>query len=171
VQRVWLRPQRPQACAEAVRAVEDADVVVLGPGSWFTSVLPHLLVPELADALVGTVARRIVVLNLVPQPGETAGFSPEQHLTVLSGHAPAGFTVHAVLADIDTVAVPARLHRCAEVLGGHAYLDRVADDRSADRHDPVALAVALRRILRPADQPGDRDTMSHLQREEKRRWP
>ncbi|HVE95720.1 MAG TPA: uridine diphosphate-N-acetylglucosamine-binding protein YvcK [Pseudonocardiaceae bacterium] len=171
VQRVWLRPQRPQACAEAVRAVAEADVVVLGPGSWFTSVLPHLLVPDLADALVGTVARRIVVLNLVPQPGETAGFSPEQHLTVLSGHAPSGFTVHAVLADIDTVAVPARLHRCAEALGGHAYLDRVADDGSADRHDPVALAAALRRILRSADKPGDRDITSHLQREEKRRWP
>ncbi|MGH3981624.1 MAG: gluconeogenesis factor YvcK family protein [Pseudonocardiaceae bacterium] len=152
VQRVWLRPQRPQACAEAVSVVREADVVVLGPGSWFTSVLPHLLVPDLAEALGDTVARRIVVLNLVPQPGETAGFSPEQYLTVLSGHAPPGFTVHAVLADIDTVPVPARLHRCAEALGGHAYLDRVADDGSADRHDPVALAAALRRILRPARQ-------------------
>ncbi len=178
VHRVWLRPERPRACAEAVRAVADADVVVLGPGSWFTSVLPHLLVPDLADALAGTEARRIVVLNLVPQPGETAGFSPEQHLTVLSGHAPPGFTVHAVLADIDTVAVPARLHRCAEELGGLAYLDRVAEDGSADRHDPVALAAALRRILRPASQGRSidtadepRDRRPHLQREEKRRWP
>jgi uncharacterized cofD-like protein len=152
VHRVWLRPERPQACAEAVHAVVGADVVVLGPGSWFTSVLPHLLVPALADALATTAARRIVVLNLAPQPGETAGFSPEQHLTVLAGHAPPGFTVHAVLADVDAVAVPARLHRCAEQLGGHAYLDRVADDGSADRHDPVALAAALRRILRPACQ-------------------
>ncbi|MGH3872700.1 MAG: gluconeogenesis factor YvcK family protein [Pseudonocardiaceae bacterium] len=167
VHRVWLRPARPQACTEAVRAVADADVVVLGPGSWFTSVLPHLLVPDLAEALVGTAARRIVVLNLVPQPGETAGFSSEQHLTVLSEHAPPGFTVHAVLADIDTVALPARLYRCAEELGGLAYLDRVADDGSADRHDPVALAQALRRIL--ADEP--RDRRLYPQREEKRRWP
>jgi uncharacterized cofD-like protein len=147
VHRIWLRPERPRACAEAVRAVHAADLVVLGPGSWFTSVLPHLLVPELASALVTTHARRVLILNLVPQPGETAGFSPEQHLTVLREHAPPGFTVHAVLADTDAVAVPTRLHRCAAALGGHAYLDRVAQDGSTDRHDPVALAVALRRIL------------------------
>ena len=152
VHRVWLRPERPQACAEAVRAVGEADLVVLGPGSWFTSVLPHLLVPGLASALATTAARRILVLNLAPQPGETAGFSPEQHLTVLCDHAPPGFTVHAVLADVDAVPVPARLHRCAAALGGHAYLDRVADNGSTDRHDPVALAAALRRIL--VDEPG-----------------
>ncbi|MDT7595784.1 MAG: hypothetical protein QOJ06_1330 [Pseudonocardiales bacterium] len=147
VHRVRLRPERPQACAEAVRAVGAADLVVLGPGSWFTSVLPHLLVPGLASALVNTQARRVLIHNLVPQPGETAGFSPEQYLTVLCDHAPPGFTVHAVLADVDAVAAPARLHRCAAALGGHAYLDRVADDGSTDRHDPVALAAALRRIL------------------------
>jgi uncharacterized cofD-like protein len=159
VHRVWLRPERPQACAEAVRAVGEADLVVLGPGSWFTSVLPHLLVPGLASALVNTQARRVLVLNLAPQPGETAGFSPEQHLTVLCDHAPPGFTVHAVLADVDAVAAPARLHRCAAALGGHAYLDRIADDGSTDRHDPAALAAALRRIL------------IDVQREEKRQWP
>ncbi|MGB7796112.1 MAG: uridine diphosphate-N-acetylglucosamine-binding protein YvcK [Pseudonocardiaceae bacterium] len=159
VHRVWLRPDRPQACADAVRAVGDADLVVLGPGSWFTSVLPHLLVPGLASALVSTKARRVLILNLAPQPGETAGFSPEQHLTALCDHAPPGFTVHAVLADVDAVAAPARLHRCAAALGGHAYLDRVAADGSTDRHDPVALAASLRRIL--VDQ----------QREEERQWP
>jgi uncharacterized cofD-like protein len=165
VHRVWLRPERPQACAEAVRAVVEADLVVLGPGSWFTSVLPHLLVPGLASALVSTQARRVLVLNLAPQPGETAGFSPEQHLTVLCDHAPPGFTVHAVLADVDAVAAPARLHRCAAALGGHAYLDRVADDGSTDRHDPVALAAALRRILM------DGPSKSNLHGEEKRQWP
>jgi uncharacterized cofD-like protein len=170
VHRVWLRPARPQACAEAVRAVGEADLVVLGPGSWFTSVLPHLLVPDLATALATTVARRVLVLNLAPQPGETAGFSPEQHVTVLCDHAPPGFTVHAVLADVGTVPVPARLHRCAVALGGHAYLDRVAAEGSTDRHDPVALAAALRRILGRilVDEPGE---WSNLQGEEKRQWP
>jgi len=183
VHQVRLRPDRPKACAEAVRAVRDADLVVLGPGSWFTSVLPHLLVPELAGALVDTAAFRILVLNLVPQPGETAGFSPEQHLNVLADHAPDGFTVHAVLADLDAVPVPDRLHRCAADLGGHAYLHRVADDGSAERHDPVALAAGLHRILRPARQgrsidvrparqaPGDPDHGWDPQRKEEHGWP
>src|SRR5699024_6351918 len=67
----------PAACPEPVRAVRQVDLVVFGPGSWFTSGLPHLLVPELHGAVVRTTANRRVVLNLVPQPGETAGFSPE----------------------------------------------------------------------------------------------
>ena len=75
---------------EAVRAVLDADwVVPFGPGSWFTSVLPHLLVPALASALHVTAAHRMVVIHPVPQPGETDGFSPHKHLEVLAGHAPA----------------------------------------------------------------------------------
>ena len=69
-------------------AILDAEWVVLGPGSWFSSVLPHLLVPELAKALISTPARKIVALNLAPQPGETADFSPEAHLDVLAAHAP-----------------------------------------------------------------------------------
>ena len=79
-------------------AVAEADWVVFGPGSWFTSVLPHLLVPDLAQALVTTAARRVVALNLAPQPGETAGFSPHTHLDVLSVHAPA-LRIDVVLAD------------------------------------------------------------------------
>jgi uncharacterized cofD-like protein len=169
VHRVWLRPERPRACAEAVHAVREADLVVLGPGSWFTSVLPHLLVPELAAALVDTAAHRVLVLNLVPQPGETAGFSPEQHLHVLASHAPSGFTVHAVLADAAAVPVPERLHRGAAELGGYAYFARVADDGFGGRHDPVALAAALHRIL--ADAPGDRDPGQYPQREEEHGWP
>jgi uncharacterized cofD-like protein len=89
VRSITLLPEDPPAVPEAVRAVLDADWIVFGPGSWFTSVLPHLLVPELATALHVTTARRLLVLNLAPQPGETAGFSPHKHLEVLAGHAPA----------------------------------------------------------------------------------
>src|SRR5438270_2157890 len=98
VRSVSLIPADPPACPEAIAAVATADWVVLGPGSWFTSILPHLLVPELAEALITTPARRAVALNLVPQAGETDGFSPHTHLEVLTEHAP-GMKVDVVLAD------------------------------------------------------------------------
>jgi uncharacterized cofD-like protein len=138
--------RRPRACREAVDAVLDADVVFLGPGSWFTSVLPHLLVPELHDALLSTEATRVVILNLIPQSGETAGFSPERHLDVLFQHAPR-LRVDAVIADRDSVPVPARLHRAAEALGGRAHLAEVADRDAEGRHDPDALARCVREAL------------------------
>ncbi|WP_091448695.1 gluconeogenesis factor YvcK family protein [Actinokineospora iranica] len=140
------RTERPSACPEAVAAVLDADVVLLGPGSWFTSVLPHLLVPELHDAIVRTEATRVVVLNLVPQPGETAGFSPERHLDVLSEHAPR-LRVDAVIADADSVPTPDRLRRAAAVLGADMWLDGIAAGPVAGRHDPDALAASLRRAI------------------------
>jgi uncharacterized cofD-like protein len=151
VQRVSLRspagPGRPPlACAEAVEAVLNADVVFLGPGSWFTSVLPHLLVPGLRDALVRTAATKVLVLNLVPQPGETAGFSPERHLDVLFEHAP-DLRVDAVIADRDSVPDPANLRRAAQRLGGRAHLGAVGDPEGAGRHDPDALAVCMREAL------------------------
>ena len=147
VQRVRLLPADPPACEQAVRAVAEADVIVLGPGSWFTSVLPHLLVPTLRRALEAATARRIVVLNLVPQPGETAGFSPEQHLDVLSRHAPE-LAVDAVLADAEAVPAPERLAGAVRALGGRLYLDRLAAGGARDRHDPAALAALVARVLR-----------------------
>lgn len=147
--RVYLRPERPQACPEVLEAVCDADVVLLGPGSWFSSVLPHVLVPELREALVSTGARRVVVLNLAPEPGETAGFSPEQHLAVLSEHAPE-LRVDAVIADDAAVPVPDRLrHAAGGVLapGGRVHLAPVAADPIVPRHDPTALARALAEVL------------------------
>jgi uncharacterized cofD-like protein len=123
--------------------------VLLGPGSWFTSVLPHLLLPELREALVTTPARRIVVLNLAPEPGETAGFSPEQHLAVLAEHAPE-LRVDAVLADVGAVPVPERLRRAATAVlapGGRVHLAPVAADPATPRHDPAALADALFAVL------------------------
>jgi uncharacterized cofD-like protein len=151
VRRIRLHPAGipdglPTACPDAVAAVRDADVVLLGPGSWFTSVLPHLLVPELHEAIVETAAARLVVLNLVPQPGETAGFSPEQHLDVLCEHAPR-LRVDAVIADADSVSTPDRLRSAARALGARTRLDRVAVEGVRERHDPSALAESLRRAL------------------------
>jgi uncharacterized cofD-like protein len=150
VRRVHLRPERPAACKEVVEAVHAADVLLLGPGSWFSSVIPHLLVPDLRAALATTGARKVVVLNLVPEAGETAGFSPEQHLAVLSEHAPE-LRVDAVIADEAAVPVPEHLRRAAGAVlspGGRVHLAPVAAaDPVVPRHDPAALAEAIGAVL------------------------
>jgi uncharacterized cofD-like protein len=146
VRSIALVPADPPAVPEAVSAVLAADWIVFGPGSWFTSVLPHLLVPSLSSALAATSARRLVALNLVPQPGETEGFSPRKHLEVLADHAPS-FTFDVVLADRGAVSgAEDELEKATALL--HASLV-LADVAAADgaRHDPVRLANAYRRIF------------------------
>nr|WP_309229769.1 2-phospho-L-lactate transferase CofD family protein [Blastococcus sp. TML/M2B] len=83
VRQIRVSPDDPPVHPAVLDAIAGADVVSLGPGSWYTSVLPHLLVPQLRAALTATAAKVVVVLNLEPQPGETDGFSPEEHVSVL----------------------------------------------------------------------------------------
>jgi uncharacterized cofD-like protein len=147
VRSISLIPADPPACAEAVTAIRSAEWAVLGPGSWFTSVLPHLLVPELAAALITTGARRLVTLNLAPQPGETHGFSPHTHLEVLADHAP-GLTIDVVLADRGGAgAFAAELEKAAGLLGGRLVLADLAMQDGSPRHDPRRLAGALAGIF------------------------
>lgn len=85
--RVWLDPPAPRAFAPAVEAILDADVVVLGPGSLFTSIVPNLLVPDVLDALRGTRATRVYVFPMADMQGETWGFGVEEYLDALEAHA------------------------------------------------------------------------------------
>ncbi len=144
VRRVRLLPGDPPATRQAVDAIMAADLVVLGPGSWFTSVIPHVLVPELAAALKATRARRALVLNLAAEPGETAGFSTERHLHVLAQHAP-GFSVHEII--VDAARVPSdrerdQLRRTASLLEASVQFADVSRP-GTPLHDPAKLAAAL----------------------------
>src|SRR5215475_11396480 len=108
---------------------------------------PHLLVPKLASALVTTPARRLVTLNLAPQPGETEGFSPRAHLEVLARHAP-NLAIDVVLADKAAVRETAgELDEAADLLGAQLVLADLALAGRHDRHDPLLLAGALARIF------------------------
>ncbi len=140
-----LEPHDAPACPEAVEAVHEADWILLGPGSWYTSVLPHLMIPGMREALQETKARRAVLLNLVPQAGETSGFSPEDHLRVLHEHAP-GLVVDRVLAHAPGVTDPAGLARAVAWLGGELALDVLCEDGAAF-HDHALLAAALGSVL------------------------
>jgi len=155
VRSVTLLPAAPPACPEAVAAVQAADWVVLGPGSWFTSVLPHLLVPELAAAICTTDARRLLVLNLDQQPGETEGFAPQSYLEVLAAHAP-GLALDVVLADPRTVTDPQALEGAASSFGAEVVLAPLARHDHPDQHDPDLLASALGSLFSRDRQPSDR---------------
>jgi uncharacterized cofD-like protein len=147
VRSISLVPADPPACTEATEAVRAADWVVLGPGSWFTSVLPHLMVPQLAEALHQTPARRLVALNLAPQAGETEGFPPHAHLEVLADHAPQ-LRIDVVLADRQAAADTAdELEKAAARLGGRLVLADLAMGDGSPRHDPLRLAGAFMHIF------------------------
>jgi uncharacterized cofD-like protein len=148
---VYLDPADPKACPEAVRAIVDADWVVLGPGSWYSSVIPHVLVPELRDALTGARGRVLVNLNLAAQPGETDGFTPEDHLAVLHRHAP-DLVVDTVLADRTSVVHQDALRAATEALGAVLVVDDVARDDAPDQHDPEKLARAYGLVMGAAGE-------------------
>ena len=143
---IALEPADPVACPEAVDAVGAADWVVLGPGSWYSSVIPHLLVPDLRKALVETAAGLVVVLNLEGQVGETHGYSPEDHLAALFEHAP-DLRLHTVLADRRTVTDHETLEGAVASAGARLVVADVAASDGSPRHDTAKLASAYRRIL------------------------
>jgi uncharacterized cofD-like protein len=142
---IALEPADPPAAPEALAAIAEADWIVIGPGSWFTSVLPNLMVPALREALHATRARVIVVLNLAEQAGETQGFGPADHLAVLAEHAP-DLAVHTVLADAGMEDLTA-LRETTDAMGARLVVDRIAMADGSPRHDPVLLAAAYQRVL------------------------
>ena len=136
-------PTDADAHPEAVRAIERADWVVMGPGSWYTSVLPHLILPAMRQALERTRARKAVVLNLTVQRGETDGMSAADHLRVLAEYAP-GLRLDTVVADPMAVGDVDDLQRVASDLGASLLLRQVRTGESMCHHDPLRLAAAFR---------------------------
>jgi uncharacterized cofD-like protein len=142
---VRLKPSDPPACVESIEAVLAADWIVLGPGSWFTSVIPHLLVPRLADAIQQTSASRILTLNLEPA-AETAGFSAAKHIELLADHAP-DLRLDVVLADGRFIADDTHLGTWVDSLGARLVVADLAARDGSPRHDPFRLASAYAEIM------------------------
>lgn len=143
---IGIVPTCPKPCRPAIEAVRDADWVVLGPGSWFTSVMPHLLVPDLADALTATRAQRLLTLNLEVDRGETRDFRAEDHLASLAVNAP-DLTLDVVLADPSVVLDERSLRSAAQDLGAELVVAHVAVTGQPGVHDPLRLAAALRDVI------------------------
>lgn len=144
---IQLEPEDPPACPEAIAAIESAGALVMGPGSWYTSVMASLLVPGIRAAVAAADARRILILNLIAQRGETSGFSPQSHLHVMAAAFPDIRFDHVVA---DPAHVPDRelLEEACALLGADLVLRPVCDqDPEAGTHDPVLLGRALGELI------------------------
>ncbi len=143
---VSLDPANPPPTPQALSAVLNAEWVVIGPGSWYSSVIPHLLVPGLRQALISTPARILVNLNLQPQAGETDDLTPADHFEVLLAHAP-GLRVDTVLADVTSLDAPGDLAQRVAAAGARLVTADIARADAPDQHDPVTLAAAYARVM------------------------
>ena len=158
--RVWLEPEKPRAVPQALVAVAEADLLVLGPGSVYTSIVPNLLIPEMREAVRHMRGRVVYVCNVMTQPGETDGFTAADHLSALYRHGAAGLVDDVVVND--TPASPAILAAyraqgaqpvstdtsALAALGVRVVHADIAAEGDVFRHDPERLAAVLVRLAR-----------------------
>ena len=154
IRRVRLIPERPRALPQAIEAIEEADMIVLGPGSLYTSIMPNLVTEGVAEAIARSDAFRIYVLNVMTQDGETEGYSASDHLKALMSH---GGKADVCLYNTDRVARrllekyagesarqlwpdPREFRQMGVELTGESILSR---DAHFVRHDPLRLAYAV----------------------------
>jgi uncharacterized cofD-like protein len=153
IERVWLEPEAPPACGAAVDALRAADVIVLGPGSLFTSIIAALLVPDIAAAVADGGARVVYVGNVLTQPGETSGLDARAHVAALLANVD-GLRLDLVLLH-DGPVPPGPGTRLGTDLGDLAVgrvvcgdlVRRDDDGAPCYDHDPQRLADALRPLL------------------------
>jgi uncharacterized cofD-like protein len=158
IKQVYLQPNNVQANPEAIRAILEADLIVVGPGSLLTSVLPNLLVDGIRQALAISQATKVYVCNVATQHGETDGFSVSDHFETLIKHVGAGLFDH-VLAN-DNVAGPLpeawQSHPVAvdrpSVDGARVFSADVISDANRYHHDSTKLAGAIMRIYTGRNQ-------------------
>jgi len=144
---IRVLPRNPPTCPETLEAIATAEWVFLGPGSWFTSVLPHVLVPQLRAALVRTPAKRVLNLNLDVQTAETRGFRASDHLTSLLHHAP-DVRLDVVLADPACLDDEREIAHVAGSLGAKLVVAPVSALGKPGEHDSLRLAAAYRDVIR-----------------------
>lgn len=153
IERIYLEPTTPRAYPPAVQAILQAEMVVMGPGSLYTSIVPNLLVPGIAQAIRHTQALRVYVCNLATQPGETDGFTVADHVRVID-RVLGGNYLDVVIAN-DRLELPAEKRHAATLVPPDWPFERrrtqlictdLVDDERPWRHDSAKLAGALKRV-------------------------
>ena len=148
-----LIPEKPTPTREGLAAISRADFITLGPGSWFSSVLPHLLVGAQREAIESSIAKRIIILNLDAAPhmhgDELAGSSPADHLRVMRRFAPS-MTCDIALVDSSIAAqasVLSELDELVAAMGGRVFVADLASHSDPNHHDPEKLFSAFSHIF------------------------
>ncbi|MDI7274805.1 MAG: 2-phospho-L-lactate transferase CofD family protein, partial [Anaerolineae bacterium] len=149
IERVYLEPSRVRAETQAVRAILQAELIVLGPGSLYTSVLPNLLVEELTEAIRVSPALRVYVCNVAVQPGETDGYAVADHVRAIENHVGPGL-IDVVVAN-SNMNLPKESRGKVELVQPSYHLqsripivyEDLIDPASPWRHHPDKLARCL----------------------------
>ena len=154
ITQLMLEPRRPSAYPDTLNALRNADLIVVGPGSLYTSVLPNLLVPELRIAFQESSAMKVYVSNVATQPGETDHYSVQDHVSTIAEHI-GGVPFDCVVANNNASArlprnwrsEPVRhdpaAARAADLESVHLIQADIVDTGNRYRHDSAKLADAI----------------------------
>jgi len=157
IKRVWLQPEKPAAYPKVIRALLSADLILIGPGSLYTSILPNLLVPDIAAAIRTSQAVKVYVCNVATQVGETDGFSCDDHVRAIEDHGGSGMIDMIVqnnnfngklLPDLQwvTISKEADIHF-------PVYEANLIDETEPWHHDSEKLATILMHLYRARTGP------------------
>ena len=155
IKRLALSPRSARPLPKALEAIREADLILLGPGSLYTSILPNLLIPEIANAIANSKAPRVYIANLMTQPGETSGYALADHLKAVREHT-SRRVIDWVVANRQAVSREvAKRYRtqgsepvaidlyALQKLGYRVILDNLLEEHGVLRHNPAALAQLL----------------------------
>ncbi len=145
ITKLWLRPERPRVPEATLASIRESDVVALGPGSWYSSVLPHFLVGPVGDELIRASSRSVLSLNIAHEDGETEGTGRVDDVLALQAVAP-DFTPAVVIVDEGHADDPG-LAALVEDWGATMITRPLLQNGTVDRHDPEQFAAAYREAL------------------------
>ncbi|MCJ7536982.1 MAG: uridine diphosphate-N-acetylglucosamine-binding protein YvcK [Anaerolineales bacterium] len=151
VRRVWLEPNAPPAFPQAIQALLSADVIVIGPGSLYTSLLPNLLVPDIADAIRSSRALKLYICNVASQAGETEGFSCIDHISAIEEHSGKSLFDIVIANNNYDIQLPEGIEwiKIDDNLNAYyaVYSDDLVDSAMPWRHDGEALSRVIIDLL------------------------
>jgi uncharacterized cofD-like protein len=162
IERVYLEPGDVRPYPEAIRAILDADMIILGPGSLYTSIIPNLLVRDIVQAIRSSQALKLYMCNVATQHGETDGYSAADHVAAIQRHVGKGI-IEVVLAndrldvDLRAAGAPAgvgELVRPGAVPGVRLVPADLIDVEHPWRHDSVKLAQAVMDVYQMGEHAG-----------------